>query len=115
MVVSPEGTFLGQGFSQRASDPHAEVMALRYAANKGHDGRCDRLCDLAAVFSSRQNQHVLRCTHRSPHRQVVGSINDANPLVAGQGFARLRAAGIEVEIGPRAKESRELNMGTSVK
>jgi diaminohydroxyphosphoribosylaminopyrimidine deaminase/5-amino-6-(5-phosphoribosylamino)uracil reductase len=36
---------------------------------------------------------------------------DPNPLVAGQGFARLRAAGVEVDVGPGAAESRELNIG----
>ena len=44
-------------------------------------------------------------------RKVVASIADPNPLVSGQGFARLRAAGIEVEIGPGAQESREFNIG----
>ena len=39
------------------------------------------------------------------------AIQDPNPLVAGQGIARLRAAGIDVEAGPGAAESRELNMG----
>jgi diaminohydroxyphosphoribosylaminopyrimidine deaminase/5-amino-6-(5-phosphoribosylamino)uracil reductase len=43
--------------------------------------------------------------------RVVASIADPNPLVSGQGFARLRAAGIEVEVGPGADESRELNIG----
>ena len=43
--------------------------------------------------------------------KVVASIADPNPLVSGQGFARLRAAGIEVEIGPGAEASRELNIG----
>lgn len=43
--------------------------------------------------------------------KVVVSIQDPNPLVAGQGIARLRAAGIEVEVGPGAAESRELNIG----
>jgi diaminohydroxyphosphoribosylaminopyrimidine deaminase/5-amino-6-(5-phosphoribosylamino)uracil reductase len=38
-------------------------------------------------------------------------LQDPNPLVAGQGFARLRAAGIAVEVGPGAAESRELNIG----
>ncbi|MDB5744618.1 MAG: 5-amino-6-(5-phosphoribosylamino)uracil reductase [Polaromonas sp.] len=42
---------------------------------------------------------------------MVASIADPNPLVSGQGFARLRAAGIEVEVGPGAAESRELNIG----
>ncbi len=44
-------------------------------------------------------------------QKVVASIADPNPLVSGQGFARLRAAGIEVEVGPGAAESRELNIG----
>ena len=42
-------------------------------------------------------------------RRVVASIPDPNPLVAGQGFARLRAAGIEVELGPGRDEARKLN------
>ena len=44
-------------------------------------------------------------------KKVVASIADPNPLVSGQGFARLRAAGIEVEIGEGAAETRELNIG----
>ena len=44
-------------------------------------------------------------------KKVVASIADPNPLVAGQGFERLRAAGIEVIVGPGAAESRELNIG----
>ncbi|MDP3310196.1 MAG: bifunctional diaminohydroxyphosphoribosylaminopyrimidine deaminase/5-amino-6-(5-phosphoribosylamino)uracil reductase RibD, partial [Polaromonas sp.] len=44
-------------------------------------------------------------------KKVVASIGDPNPLVAGQGFERLRAAGITVEVGPGAAESREFNIG----
>jgi len=43
--------------------------------------------------------------------RVVASLADPNPLVAGQGFERLRAAGVEVEVGPGAAEARELNIG----
>jgi diaminohydroxyphosphoribosylaminopyrimidine deaminase/5-amino-6-(5-phosphoribosylamino)uracil reductase len=43
--------------------------------------------------------------------KVVASLADPNPLVAGQGFARLRAAGVAVEVGPGADESRALNIG----
>ena len=43
--------------------------------------------------------------------KVVASIADPNPLVSGKGFARLRAAGLQVEVGPGADESRELNLG----
>ena len=43
--------------------------------------------------------------------KVVAAIADPNPKVAGQGFERLRAAGVEVELGPLATEARELNLG----
>jgi len=43
--------------------------------------------------------------------RVVASLADPNPLVAGQGFERLRAAGVAVEVGPGAEEARELNLG----
>ena len=112
VIASPGGQLLGCGFTQQAGGPHAEVMALRDAAAQGrevrgatayvtlepcaHQGRTGPCCDaLIAAGITR----------------VVASIADPNPLVAGQGFARLRAAGIQVEVGPGAAESRELNIG----
>jgi diaminohydroxyphosphoribosylaminopyrimidine deaminase/5-amino-6-(5-phosphoribosylamino)uracil reductase len=44
-------------------------------------------------------------------QKVVAAIADPNPLVSGRGFERLRAAGVEVEVGPGAHEARELNIG----
>ncbi|WGT63387.1 bifunctional diaminohydroxyphosphoribosylaminopyrimidine deaminase/5-amino-6-(5-phosphoribosylamino)uracil reductase RibD [Variovorax paradoxus] len=112
VLSDAEGRVLGQGHTQQAGGPHAEVMALRDAAAKGHSvagatayvtlepcshhGRTGPCCDaLIAAGIGR----------------VVASLADPNPLVAGQGFARLRAAGVEVETGPGAAESRELNIG----
>jgi diaminohydroxyphosphoribosylaminopyrimidine deaminase/5-amino-6-(5-phosphoribosylamino)uracil reductase len=43
--------------------------------------------------------------------RVVAAMQDPNPLVAGQGLARLAAAGIEVASGLLAAEARELNIG----
>jgi diaminohydroxyphosphoribosylaminopyrimidine deaminase/5-amino-6-(5-phosphoribosylamino)uracil reductase len=43
--------------------------------------------------------------------RVVASCTDPNPLVGGRGFERLRAAGIQVDVGPGAQETRELNIG----
>lgn len=112
VLSDAQGRVLGQGHTQQAGGPHAEVMALRDAAAKGHSvagatayvtlepcshhGRTGPCCDaLVAAGIGR----------------VVASLADPNPLVAGQGFARLRAAGVEVETGPGAAESRELNIG----
>jgi diaminohydroxyphosphoribosylaminopyrimidine deaminase/5-amino-6-(5-phosphoribosylamino)uracil reductase len=112
VIVSPDGEIAGSGQTQRTGGPHAEVMALRDAAARGrpvrgatayvtlepcaHHGRTGPCCDALVAAGI---------------GKVVASIADPNPLVAGQGFSRLRAAGVEVEVGPGAQESRELNIG----
>ena len=113
VIVAPDGReVLGQGHTQRAGEAHAEVMALRDAATNGHSvagatayvtlepcshyGRTGPCCDALAAAGL---------------GKVVAALADPNPLVAGQGFARLRAAGVEVATGPGAGESRELNIG----
>ena len=112
LIGTSDGTVLGQGHTQRAGGPHAEIMALRDAAAQGHSvqgatayvtlepcshhGRTGPCCDALIAAGI---------------KKVVASIADPNPLVSGQGFERLRAAGIEVEVGPGAAESRELNIG----
>jgi diaminohydroxyphosphoribosylaminopyrimidine deaminase/5-amino-6-(5-phosphoribosylamino)uracil reductase len=113
VLVAADGvTVLGQGHTQQRGGPHAEVMALRDARSRGaalagatayvtlepcaHHGHTGPCCDaLAAAGIAR----------------VVAALQDPNPLVGGQGFARLRAAGVEVAIGPGAEAARELNIG----
>ncbi len=112
VIVSAAGELLGSGHTQAAGQAHAEIMALRDAAARGadvrgatahvtlepcsHHGRTGPCCDaLVAAGIGR----------------VVASLQDPNPLVGGQGFERLRAAGIAVEVGFGAAESRELNIG----
>lgn len=112
VIVGARGQALGQGFTQQAGGPHAEVMALRDAAAQGHDVR-----GAAAYVTLEPCAHQGRtgpCCDAliaAGIARVVASLADPNPLVAGQGFARLRAAGVAVEVGPGAAESRELNIG----
>jgi diaminohydroxyphosphoribosylaminopyrimidine deaminase / 5-amino-6-(5-phosphoribosylamino)uracil reductase len=113
VIVSAGGDrVLGQGHTQAAGDAHAEIMALRDAATNGrsvagatayvtlepcaHHGRTGPCCDALAAAGI---------------AKVIASVQDPNPLVAGQGFARLRAAGVEVAVGPGARAARELNLG----
>ncbi len=109
-----DGTVLGTGSTQRAGSEHAEAMALRQARAEGaelqgatawvslepcaHQGRTPPCCD-ALIEAG-----IAR---------VVVAENDPNPLVAGAGLARLRAAGVVVARGqPRhALATRELNIG----
>jgi diaminohydroxyphosphoribosylaminopyrimidine deaminase/5-amino-6-(5-phosphoribosylamino)uracil reductase len=116
VITSPDGKLLGHGHTQRAGGPHAEIMAIRDAAQNGqstqgatayvtlepcsHHGRTGPCCDALITAGI---------------RKVVATNTDPNPLVAGQGFARLRAAGVKVEVlpadHPLAVQSRELNIG----
>lgn len=112
ILVSSSGAVLGEGHTQRAGDSHAEIMALEDAKSKrlsvegatayvtlepcSHYGRTGPCCDALIAAGI---------------KKVVASIADPNPLVSGQGFARLRAAGVEVVVGPGAEASRELNIG----
>ncbi|MEN9904183.1 MAG: hypothetical protein RLZZ555_748 [Pseudomonadota bacterium] len=105
-----------EGHTQEAGGPHAEVMALRAVQAAGADTR-----GATAVVT------LEPCSHhgRTPPccdaliaagvSRVVVALADPNPLVGGQGIARLRAAGIEVELlptdHPLAIASRERNIG----
>lgn len=112
VLLDASGNLIGRGSTQLAGEAHAEIMALRDAKANGyetdgatayvtlepcsHHGRTGPCCDaLVEAGVSR----------------VVASIADPNPQVAGRGFERLRAAGVQVEVGDGEKTARELNIG----
>ncbi len=115
-LINSKGELIGQGHTQQAGGPHAEIMALRDARAKGH-----------SLVGATAHVTLEPCSHhgRTPPccdalveagvAKVMVATEDPNPLVAGRGLARLRAAGIEVELLPPASDaamaSRELNIG----
>ncbi len=113
VIVAADGhTLLGQGFTQRAGGPHAEVMALRDAAGRGQDVRgATAYVTLEPCSHHGRTGPCCDALIEAGIARVVASLADPNPLVAGRGFARLRAAGVQVEIGPGAPQARELNVG----
>ncbi|MBA4110657.1 MAG: bifunctional diaminohydroxyphosphoribosylaminopyrimidine deaminase/5-amino-6-(5-phosphoribosylamino)uracil reductase RibD [Leptothrix sp. (in: Bacteria)] len=116
VLVSAGGELLGQGHTQQAGGPHAEVMALRDAAARG-----------VSVRGGTAYVTLEPCSHhgRTPPcadavvaaglGRVVVALLDPNPLVAGQGVARLRSAGVTVDVlpsdDPHAVQAREINVG----
>ena len=119
VITTPDGRIVGRGHTQQAGGPHAEAMALldlqsRFETSRGasvfvtlepcsHHGRTPPCCDALI------NAGVAR---------VTVAVQDPNPLVAGQGIARLRAAGIDVAMAVDlaggasvAEAARELNIG----
>ena len=112
VILDAGGQLLGCGHTQAAGLAHAELMALRDAQANGssvvgatayvtlepcaHHGRTPPCCDALIAAGL---------------KRVVMAVLDPNPLVAGQGQARLQAAGIATECGLLADEAQELNLG----
>ena len=116
VITTADGRVIGEGHTQQAGGPHAEVVALRDAQSRfesvvgatvfvtlepcSHHGRTPPCCD--ALIAARVGK-------------VVVALGDPNPQVAGQGLQRLRDAGMEVELLPPdhdvALAARELNIG----
>lgn len=112
VLVSPEGQVIGQGHTQQAGGPHAEVMALRDAAARGHSTQgTTAYVTLEPCAHTGRTGPCCNALIEAGVRKVVASLTDPNPLVAGQGFAKLRAAGVAVEVGEGADQARELNLG----
>lgn len=112
VLVSPAGQVLGQGATQRAGGPHAEVVALQDAEARGHSvAGATAYVTLEPCSHQGRTGPCCEALAAAGIARVVASLQDPNPLVGGRGFERLRAAGIEVEVGPGAAQSRELNIG----
>ncbi len=111
-VIVKGDRVIGEGYTQPAGQAHAEVQALNDAAAKGFD-----------VHGATVYVTLEPCSHhgrtppcadaliRAGVAKVVAATTDPNPLVAGQGLARLKAAGIEVVSGVLEEQAREINIG----
>jgi diaminohydroxyphosphoribosylaminopyrimidine deaminase/5-amino-6-(5-phosphoribosylamino)uracil reductase len=100
---------VGEGWHERAGEPHAEVHALRAAGEAAK-------CSTAYVTLEPCSHYGLTppCADAliaAGVKRVVVAVEDPNPQVAGQGIAKLRAAEIAVECGLMEAAARELNIG----
>lgn len=108
-VLVKDGVIVGRGWTQPGGRPHAETEALRRAkrAAKGatlyvtlepcsHEGKTPPCADAIV---------------KAGVARVVSALEDPNPEVAGRGHARLREAGIAVDVGLCADEARAAHAG----
>jgi diaminohydroxyphosphoribosylaminopyrimidine deaminase/5-amino-6-(5-phosphoribosylamino)uracil reductase len=112
VIADGDGNVLGLGHTQRAGGAHAEIMALEDAKGRNFTASgATAYVTLEPCAHQGRTGPCCKALANAGVRKVVASIGDPNPLVAGQGFDHLRSAGIEVEVGLLAAESRELNIG----
>ncbi|WP_226100149.1 bifunctional diaminohydroxyphosphoribosylaminopyrimidine deaminase/5-amino-6-(5-phosphoribosylamino)uracil reductase RibD [Dickeya oryzae] len=108
-VIVRDGEIVGEGYHQKAGEPHAEVHALRMAGDKArgatayvtlepcsHHGRTPPCADALVAAG------VAR---------VVAAMQDPNPQVAGRGLHRLQQAGIAVHHGVLMDQAEKINRG----
>ncbi len=107
VLVDDEGVVVGRGYHEFAGGPHAEIHALRDAGERARGATM--YCTLEPC------SHVGRTGPCAPRvadagvRRVVIATGDPNPVVNGAGARLLRARGLDVVVGIREHEARDLN------
>ena len=111
-VIVKDGQVIGRGHTQKVGGPHAEIQALAEVRAKGLDpiGSTFYVTLEPCNHTGRTPPCVDALIAAKP-ATVIAAMTDPNPLVAGRGLERLRAAGIEVRCGLLESEASKLNLG----
>ncbi len=108
-VIVKNDEVVGEGWHQRAGEPHAEVNALSQAGDQAKDADCYVTLEPCSHFGL-----TPPCADgliKAQVKRVFVAMSDPNPVVAGTGIQRLRQAGIEVSVGLLANQAEALNPG----
>lgn len=108
-VIVFEGKIIGEGWHQKAGEPHAEVNAINAVKDKSLLSKSTIYVSLEPCihFGKTPPCSDLIVHHKIP-RVVVGTV-DPHEKVAGKGIEKLRKSGAEVKVGVLEKECLELN------
>ena len=108
-VLVDKDLVVGEGWHERAGEAHAEVHALRAAGEAAHGSTSYVTLEPCSHYG--RTPPCADALIAAGVKRVVVAVEDPNPQVAGQGIAKLRAAGITVECGLMEAAARELNIG----
>jgi diaminohydroxyphosphoribosylaminopyrimidine deaminase/5-amino-6-(5-phosphoribosylamino)uracil reductase len=108
-VLVKDGKNVGEGWHERAGEPHAEVHALRVAGKSARGATT--YVTLEPCSHHGRTPPCADALIEAGVKRVVVAMQDPNPLVAGRGIEKLKAAGITVECGLMEAAARELNIG----
>jgi diaminohydroxyphosphoribosylaminopyrimidine deaminase / 5-amino-6-(5-phosphoribosylamino)uracil reductase len=106
----PQGpVVVGRGWTQPGGRPHAEVEALRRAGAAARGATIYTTLEPCSHFG--QTPPCADAIIAAGIARVVSALDDPNPEIAGEGYRRLRAAGITVVTGVGAEEARRAHAG----
>lgn len=108
-VLVKDGKIVGEGWHERAGEPHAEILALRMAGEMARGATA--FVTLEPCSHEGRTPPCADALIKAGVARVVAAVQDPNPQVAGQGLEKLRSAGISVECGLMEAAARELNIG----
>lgn len=108
-VIVRDRQVVGQGWHERAGEPHAEVHALLMAGEAARGATA--YVTLEPCSHHGRTPPCANALMDAGVSRVVAAMRDPNPLVAGRGLALLTLAGVRVDVGLLEAEATELNIG----
>ncbi len=100
---------VGEGWHEWTGESHAEVMALEQAGKRASGAEV--FVTLEPCSHTGRTGPCVDSLIRAGVKRVVAAMLDPNPKISGQGVERLRAAGIDVDVGIGSVEAHKLNEG----
>ena len=97
VIVSPDGLIVGEGYHQKAGEPHAEVHALVMAGARARGATL--YCTLEPCCHVGRTNACVRYIVAAGIARVVAAVEDPNPMVKGKGFEYLLGHHVSVQVG----------------
>ena len=108
-VIVKDDLIVGEGWHQRTGEPHAEINALSAAGEQATGADCYVSLEPCSHFG--RTPPCADALINAGIKRVFVAMQDPNPVVAGTGIAKLKAAGIEVTVGILEQQAEAINPG----
>ncbi|MES2354525.1 MAG: bifunctional diaminohydroxyphosphoribosylaminopyrimidine deaminase/5-amino-6-(5-phosphoribosylamino)uracil reductase RibD [Pseudomonadota bacterium] len=112
-VIVKRDQIIGEGWHEKAGQAHAEVIALQMAGEAAKDATAYVTLEPCSHFG--KTPPCVDALIAAGVKRVVAAMQDPNPLVSGRGLDKLRAAGVEVDVGILGDEALKLNLGFNMR
>lgn len=109
VISNSQGVIVGEGWHRKAGTPHAEVHALEQASKNAKGATAYVTLEPCSHYG--RTPPCADSLITAGVTRVVAAMVDPNPLVSGNGLAKLQEAGIKTEHGLLQMAAEQLNRG----